>query len=54
MTRNEIEALVSRLRDWKKVRTTPLPIGYYLEDGALAADVITDLLEHLRIEDCCV
>ena len=51
MTRNEIEALVSRLRDWKKVRTTPFPISFYLDDGALAADVITDLLERLRVEE---
>lgn len=38
--------LVERLRSWKQVRTTPYPIGYYLDAGIKAADEI----ERLRAE----
>ena len=35
--------LVERLRSWKQVRTTPYPIGYYLDAGIKAADEIERL-----------
>ena len=35
--------IVERLRAWKQVRTTPYPIGYYLDAGLEAADEIERL-----------
>lgn len=37
--------IVEKLRAWKQVRTTPYPIGYYLDTGIAAADEIERLLD---------